>query len=116
MVCSICASACRPDIIALPLCDRAAEDRHPVVDVELPSALLAEAVALHDAVIVLVPLHLHRHVLAHAHAPLRGGHGAAVLLARDRQAEDAAVGGDGLHDQVVVPAGRVSLGGAPDAG
>src|SRR3954453_21449418 len=58
IVCSIVASACRPEIMppamALPRQDRAAENRHGILHVEAPAPFLAQAVALNDAVVVLV--------------------------------------------------------------
>src|SRR3954447_23116103 len=54
MVCSMVASACRLDIMVSPRQNRAAQNRHQVIHVEGAPAFLAEAVVLHDAVLVLV--------------------------------------------------------------
>src|SRR4030095_14295720 len=99
--CSIVARPCRPEIIASPFRNGAAEDGHQIVGFETAAPLLAEAIRLHDAVVLLVAPHLVEDVLGNADAPPGHGLGAAILFARDRQAQGASVGRDGLDDEVI---------------
>src|SRR3954451_10326900 len=115
MVCSIVASACRPEIITSPRQDRAAENRNEIVHVEIPPAVLAEAVALHDAVVVLVTPDLIEHVLAHPHRPLRDVLRLPGLLAGHGQAQDAPIRGYRLDHDIVTAGARVAGRDAPDA-